>query len=263
MIGVEAPGDQPCSAGAGSFLRLRDKSPTQRCAAGEDSEQTQIRRGAGGGTVIMTGYSAKVDETGKWFETPLPGRLADVFGLRTNAFYRHWEPLKVDYAGATLSGRSMLHFRHYKRVPLAMMCVSLACCATIAWQGRALPFWLMEVLFALLSMGIGTILPLSPLSIPNAVETHQLGIATAAIANVLGGEEGMKRCRKPEIMADAAYAILNRPGKECTGNFFIDDEVLAAEGVTDLDKYAYAPGHPLMPDFFVPAPGARTVVGRG
>ena len=52
----------------------------------------------------MTGYSAKVDETGKWFETPLPGRLADVFGLRTNAFYRHWEPLKVDYAGATLSG---------------------------------------------------------------------------------------------------------------------------------------------------------------
>ncbi|MEW6597514.1 MAG: beta-galactosidase [Pseudomonadota bacterium] len=59
---------------------------------------------AGGGTVIMTGYSAKVDETGKWFETPLPGRLADVFGLRTNAFYRHWEPLKVDYAGATLSG---------------------------------------------------------------------------------------------------------------------------------------------------------------
>jgi citronellol/citronellal dehydrogenase len=89
------------------------------------------------------------------------------------------------------------------------------------------------------------------------------GIATAAIANVLGGEEGMKRCRKPEIMGDAAHAILNRPSRTCTGNFFIDDEVLASEGVTDLDKYAYAPGTPLMPDFFVPAPGARTVVGRG
>jgi citronellol/citronellal dehydrogenase len=89
------------------------------------------------------------------------------------------------------------------------------------------------------------------------------GIATAAIANVLGGEEGMKRCRKPEIMADAAHVILNRPSRSCTGNFFIDDEVLASEGVTDLDKYAYAPGTPLMPDFFVPAPGARTVVGRG
>ena len=88
------------------------------------------------------------------------------------------------------------------------------------------------------------------------------GIATAAIRNVLGGDEGMKACRKPEIMGDAAYAILNRPAKDCTGNFFIDDEVLAAEGVTDLDKYAVSPGTPLMPDFFVPAPGARTVVGR-
>jgi len=59
---------------------------------------------ADGGTVVMTGYSAKVDETGKWFETPLPGRLADVFGLRTNAFYRHWEPLKVQLNGETLTG---------------------------------------------------------------------------------------------------------------------------------------------------------------
>jgi len=88
------------------------------------------------------------------------------------------------------------------------------------------------------------------------------GIATAAIRNVLGGDEGMKACRKPEIMGDAAYAILNRPARECTGQFFIDDEVLAAEGVTDLEKYAVSPGTPLMPDFFVPAPGARTVVGR-
>ncbi|WP_422000137.1 SDR family oxidoreductase [Reyranella sp.] len=88
------------------------------------------------------------------------------------------------------------------------------------------------------------------------------GIATAAIQNVLGGEEGMKRCRKPEIMADAAHAILCRPAATCTGNFFIDDEVLAAEGITDLDRYAVSPGTPLMPDFFVPADGARTVVGR-
>jgi citronellol/citronellal dehydrogenase len=88
------------------------------------------------------------------------------------------------------------------------------------------------------------------------------GIATAAIQNILGGEDGMKRCRKPEIMADAAYAIFNRPAKTCTGNFFIDDEVLAAEGVTNFDKYAVSPGTPLMPDFFVPAEGARTVVGR-
>ena len=89
------------------------------------------------------------------------------------------------------------------------------------------------------------------------------GIATAAIRNVLGGDEGMKACRKPEIMADAAHAIFNRPAKTCTGNFFIDDEVLTAEGVTDFEQYAVSPGTKLMPDFFVPAPGARTVVGRG
>ena len=89
------------------------------------------------------------------------------------------------------------------------------------------------------------------------------GIATAAIQNILGGGEGMKRCRKPEIMADAAHAIFNRPSRQCTGNFFIDDEVLTVEGVTDFDQYAVSPGTPLMPDFFVPAPGARTVAGRG
>ena len=89
------------------------------------------------------------------------------------------------------------------------------------------------------------------------------GIATAAIRNVLGGDEGMKACRKPEIMADAAHAIFVRAAKDCTGNFFIDDEVLAASGVTDFEQYAVSPGTPLMPDFFVPAAGARTVVGRG
>jgi citronellol/citronellal dehydrogenase len=87
-------------------------------------------------------------------------------------------------------------------------------------------------------------------------------IATAAIANVLGGDDAMRRCRKPEIMGDAAHAILSRPARECSGNFFIDDEVLEAEGVTDLDRYAVSPGTALMPDFFVPEPGASTVVGR-
>jgi citronellol/citronellal dehydrogenase len=87
-------------------------------------------------------------------------------------------------------------------------------------------------------------------------------IATSAIKNVLGGDEAMRACRKPEIMADAAYAIFNRPARNCTGNFFIDDEVLAAAGVTNFDQYAVSPGTKLMPDFFVPAAGARTVVGR-
>ena len=64
-------------------------------------------------------------------------------------------------------------------------------------------------------------------------------IATAAVQNLLGGDAAMARARKPEIMADAACAILKRPSRECTGNFFIDDEVLAQEGVTDLSPYRY------------------------
>jgi citronellol/citronellal dehydrogenase len=78
------------------------------------------------------------------------------------------------------------------------------------------------------------------------------GIATAAIRNALAGDEGMRRCRTPQIMADAAYAILTKPAREFTGNFLIDDAILYAEGERDFDKYRVDPSQPLMPDFFVP-----------
>src|SRR5919204_2494201 len=74
-------------------------------------------------------------------------------------------------------------------------------------------------------------------------------IATAAVQNLLGGDEAMKRSRRPEIMADAAHAILTRPSREATGNFYIDDEVLAEEGITDLSGYGYgAADTDLQPD---------------
>jgi citronellol/citronellal dehydrogenase len=76
-------------------------------------------------------------------------------------------------------------------------------------------------------------------------------IATAAINNLLGGDQMMKASRKPEIMGDAAYVIFNRPSRECTGNFFIDDDVLASAGKTDLSEYAVDPTAKLMPDFFI------------
>jgi citronellol/citronellal dehydrogenase len=65
-------------------------------------------------------------------------------------------------------------------------------------------------------------------------------IATAAVQNLLGGEEAMKRSRRPEIVADAVHAILVRASREATGNFYIDDEVLREEGVEDLSRYGYA-----------------------
>jgi citronellol/citronellal dehydrogenase len=76
-------------------------------------------------------------------------------------------------------------------------------------------------------------------------------IATAAVQNLLGGDEAMKRARTPEIYADAAYEIVSRDPKECTGNAYIDDEVLAEAGVTDLGKYDAAPGAELALDLFV------------
>ena len=76
-------------------------------------------------------------------------------------------------------------------------------------------------------------------------------IATAAVKNLLGGDQAIRGSRTAEIMGDAAHAILTKESASCTGNFFIDDEVLAAEGVTDFDKYAVEPGAPLMLDFFL------------
>lgn len=82
----------------------------------------------------------------------------------------------------------------------------------------------------------------------------ETGIATAAVANLLGGEAAVQCCRKPEIVADAAYEILTRESRTCTGNFFIDSEVLTESGTTDFNQYAITPGAPLMPDFFLGKP---------
>lgn len=78
------------------------------------------------------------------------------------------------------------------------------------------------------------------------------GIATAAIQFALAGEDGLRNCRKVDIMADAAYVIFNRKARECTGNFFIDDILLYEAGERDFDKYRVDPTRQLMPDFFVP-----------
>ena len=79
-------------------------------------------------------------------------------------------------------------------------------------------------------------------------------IATAAVANHLGGEVMMAKSRTPEIMADAAYIIMNRDSKKFTGNFCIDDEILNSEGITDLVKYQVDQKldiSDLVPDFFI------------
>lgn len=79
----------------------------------------------------------------------------------------------------------------------------------------------------------------------------ETAIATAAIRNLLGGEEAIRGTRIPEIMADAAYFILTRPARSCTGNFFLDVQVLEEEGIHDFSKYAVEKGQALVRDFFL------------
>jgi citronellol/citronellal dehydrogenase len=92
-------------------------------------------------------------------------------------------------------------------------------------------------------------------------------IATAAVQNLLGGETMMRHARKPEIMADAAYAIFSKPAREFTGRFLIDDSFLAENGIRDFAHYAADPTQQLAPDFFVPdevpAPANVSVGVRG
>ncbi|MCW3107728.1 MAG: NAD(P)-dependent oxidoreductase [Segetibacter sp.] len=76
-------------------------------------------------------------------------------------------------------------------------------------------------------------------------------IATAAVQNLLGGDALIKMSRKPGIIADAAYYILRKPSIECTGNTFIDEAILATEGITDLSEYAVVPGGKLYLDLFI------------
>jgi citronellol/citronellal dehydrogenase len=76
-------------------------------------------------------------------------------------------------------------------------------------------------------------------------------VATAAVQNLLGGDQAMARSRAPEIMSDSAHAILTRPSRDCTGNFFLAEDVLVEEGVTDFASYAAAPGAEPAVDLFV------------
>jgi citronellol/citronellal dehydrogenase len=76
-------------------------------------------------------------------------------------------------------------------------------------------------------------------------------VATAAVQNLLGGDAAMAKSRRPEIYADAAHAVITRSSRECTGNTYLCEDVLAEEGVTDLSKYSYVDGAELQVDLYV------------
>ena len=116
------------------------------------------------------------------------------------------------------------------------------------WFGRTLAYTTAKYGMTLIAHGLSE--ELKELGIASNTLWPRTTIDTAAIRNVVGNEI-VDGSRKPTIYADAAYAILKRDSKECTGNFFLDQDVLEEEGVTDFEQYAVKPGATLFSDFFV------------
>jgi citronellol/citronellal dehydrogenase len=117
------------------------------------------------------------------------------------------------------------------------------------WFGPHLAYTLSKFGMSMIVMGLAA--ELKSYGIAANALWPRTTIATAAVQNLLGGDYLIQRSRRPDIVADAAYAILSRPSKECSGNFFIDEEVLQQEGITDFEKYAMTPGGELQKDLFI------------
>lgn len=118
------------------------------------------------------------------------------------------------------------------------------------WAGSSLGYTIAKYGMSLTTLGLAEELKSDGVGVNSL--WPRTTIATAAVRNLLGGEEMVRTSRTPDIYADAAYLVLTAPATETTGNFFIDDEVLAAHGITDLDKYRVTPGdEPLTTDLFL------------
>lgn len=117
------------------------------------------------------------------------------------------------------------------------------------WFKNHLAYTISKYNMSMIAMGLATELKQYNIAV-NALWPRTT-IATAAVNNLLGGEMLMKMSRTVDIIADSAYYILSKPAAECTGNTFIDEQVLASEGITDLDKYSVVPGGKLYNDLFV------------
>jgi citronellol/citronellal dehydrogenase len=119
------------------------------------------------------------------------------------------------------------------------------------WWGFSLAYTLAKYGMSLCALGFAE--EFRELGIASNALWPRTAVVTAATRNLFGGDEAARRARTPDIMSDAAYAILTRDSRECTGNFFIDEDVLRAEGVTDFSRYLLGGGEgELDIDFFLP-----------
>lgn len=119
----------------------------------------------------------------------------------------------------------------------------------IKWLGAHIAYTMSKYNMSMMALGWAEEFKDTPIA-SNALWPRTT-IDTAAVRNLLGGEALVNMSRKPEIIADAAWHILNKQPAECTGNCFIDEEVLNQNGITDLDQYAVIPGGKLFSDLFL------------
>ena len=117
------------------------------------------------------------------------------------------------------------------------------------WLGQHLAYTISKYGMSMIVMGLAE--ELKPYGIAANALWPRTTIATAAVQNLLGGDALMQMSRTPDIVAEAAFFILKQDPRSCTGNFFLDEEVLAKEGITDLSSYAVNPSQPLMNDIFL------------
>ncbi len=117
------------------------------------------------------------------------------------------------------------------------------------WFGPHLGYSIAKYGMSLCVLGLAE--ELKPLGIGVNALWPKTVIATAAVRNLLGGEEVVKRSRTPQIVADAAFDILSRQSKKTSGNYFIDEEVLRESGIQDFSRYNEVEGNELLPDFFL------------
>lgn len=118
-----------------------------------------------------------------------------------------------------------------------------------AWFGKHLAYTMSKYGMSMVILGLAE--ELKQYRIAANALWPRTTIATAAVQNLLGGDFLIQRSRTPEIVADAAFHILQKPSFECTGNFFTDEQVLEKEGITDFSKYAVNPEQKLMRDLFI------------
>ncbi len=119
----------------------------------------------------------------------------------------------------------------------------------IKWFGPHIAYTISK--YNMTMMALGWAAELKKYKIASNAIWPRTTIATAAVKNILGGEALIKKSRHPEIVADAAYYILCKPSNECTGNTFIDEEILLMEGINDFEKYSVVPNSLLFTDLFL------------